>query len=583
VQAGLMVALREFRLGAAVLCTGLVLSAVYFLLPSGGNAQLVLYEVFGGGSVASILWGIRRYQPRPALPWYVFALAQALFVCGDILFDLYPNWLAPSPADVLYLAAYPLLGGMALMLVAGSGSFRRVGAITDGLIVTLAFAAFQWIFVMSPALHAPGPLGPRIVYGGLYPFMDIVLLGAYAGFFVSPAWRTPAFMFLVLGAAAQLLGDEANGLSGLTYQNGDWVDWGWMASYLFFGVAALHPTMRDLSRPSRSAARRVSRWRIASLAGALLTVPVARLIADIRGQVIGVWVVAALAAVLAVLVIARLGGILRALERIRVREEAARRSAEDARQQLVEQNARLVEADRLKDEFVALVAHDLRTPLTSIIGYVELALDEEGAPLDPERRGFLEVVARSSDRLLRLVDDLLLAARLQTGQLKLALEEVDVVEICEQAMLEMRARAEQKNVALSCHGEGPATIRGDRRRLLQLLDNLISNGIKFTLESGVVEIRVAQAGPDVSIEVLDTGIGIEPGEEERVFERFYRSPGAVSAQVPGTGLGLFIARAVVEAHGGRISAARRAGGGSVFRLELPKLVALSTTVPELVA
>jgi len=83
--------------------------------------------------------------------------------------------------------------------------------------------------------------------------------------------------------------------------------------------------------------------------------------------------------------------------------------------------------------------------------------------------------------------------------------------------------------------------------------------------------------------VLDTGIGIEPGEEERVFERFYRSPGAVSAQVPGTGLGLFIARAVVEAHGGRISAARRAGGGSVFRLDLPQRVASSATEPELVA
>ncbi len=258
--------------------------------------------------------------------------------------------------------------------------------------------------------------------------------------------------------------------------------------------------------------------------------------------------------------------------------------AEDAHRLLVDQNARLVEADRLKDEFVALVSHDLRTPLTSIIGYVELALDEEGvAPLDPERHGFLEVVARSSDRLLRLVDDLLLAARLQSGQLKLTLEEVDIVEICEQATLEMRARAEQKNVRLSCTGQGPITVRGDRRRLLQLLDNLISNGIKFTPGGGDVDTRVAHAGESVSVEVLDTGIGIEPGEEERVFERFYRSPGAVSAQVQGTGLGLFIVRAVAEAHGGRISAARRAGGGSVFRLELPQRVAASTAEPELVA
>jgi signal transduction histidine kinase len=578
-----MTVTRDFRLGAAVLATGLILSAVYFLFPSGGTVQLALYEAFAAVSVVSILWGVRHWRPVPAFPWYVFAAGQALFLAGDIVFDVYPNWSTPSPADYLYLVAYPLLAGMAVMLVVASGSFRRIGAVADGLIVTLAFAVFQWIFVMSPVLHQGGPLGQRIVLGGLYPFMDIVLLGAYAGFFVSPAWRTPAFMFLVLGAAAQLLGDEANGLSGSAYMNGDWVDWGWMASYLFWGVAALHPSMRDLSRPVRSPARRVSRWRIASLAGALLTVPVARLIADARGQIIGVWVVAALGSALALFVVGRFAGILRALERIRLREEAARISVEEARRQLIDQNARLVETDRLKDEFVALISHDLRTPLTSIMGYVELALDEDGTPLDAERRGFLEVVARSADRLLRLVDDLLLAARLQSGQLKLTVEDLDIVDVCDQAVLEMRPRADQKGVSLSLDGEGPIPLRADRRRLLQLLDNLLSNGIKFTPAGGTVAVRVRQTDGGASIEVLDTGTGIEPGEEERVFERFYRSPGAIGAQVQGTGLGLFIVRAVVEAHGGTVSAARRASGGSVFRLELPANVKGLQAAPELVA
>ena len=578
-----MAALRDFRLGAAVFAAECVLSGA-FLVSSSTILHYALYEVFAGVAFGAVLWAVRHYRPRPALPWLVFAGGIALFITGDVLTDVYPHWASPSPADGFYLAAYPLFAAMAVMLVVSSGGYRRIGAVVDGLIVTFAFAVFQWIFVMSPVLHEHGSLGGKIVLGGLYPFMDILLLGAYAGFFASPAWRTPAFGLLVLGMAMQLLGDEATGLAEPSHNvTGTWAAVPWALSYVFWGVAVLHPSMRDLSRSDRASSGRVSHWRTTSLAAALVTAPVARLIGDVRGNTVGVYVVAVLGIVLALLVVGRLTGILRALERIRAREEAARLSAEDARRQLVEQNARLVEADRLKDEFVALVSHDLRTPLTSIIGYVELALDEDGAPLDQERRGFLEVVARSSDRLLRLVDDLLLAARLQTGQLKLTLEDVDVVEICEQAILEMRARAEQKNVELSYHGEGPATIRGDRLRLLQLLDNLISNGIKFTLGGGVVEIRVAQAGPDVSIEVLDTGIGIEPGEEERVFERFYRSPGAVSAQVPGTGLGLFIARAVVEAHGGRISAARRAGGGSVFRLDLPQRVASSATEPELVA
>lgn len=577
-----MVSLRDFRLGATVLAAEVAASGAYFLTAS-TVAQYALYEMFAGVALAAVLWAAHHYRPRPALPWLVFAAGIALFIVGDVLTDVYPHWASPSPADGFYLAAYPLFALMAGMLVLSSGGYRRVGAIADGLIVTLAFAVFQWIFVMSPALHGHGPLAGKIVLGALYPFMDILLLGAYAGFFASPAWRTPAFGLLVLGTAMQLIGDEATGLAGPSHNvTGTWAAVPWALSYVFWGLAALHPSMRDLGRPGRSAARHVSRWRIALLAAALLTAPIGRLIADVRGQIVGVWVVATLGSALAVLVVARLTGILRALERIRAREEAARLSVEAARHQLVEQNARLLEADRLKDEFVALVSHDLRTPLTSIVGYVELALDEEGAPLDEERRGFLEVVTRSADRLLQLVDDLLLAARLQTGRLALNVEEIDLVALCEQATLEMRPRAEQKGVLLSCRPEGSSAMQGDRRRLLQLLDNLVSNGIKFTPAGGEVEIRVASTRDGATVEVLDTGIGIDPGEEERVFERFYRSPGAASAQ--GTGLGLFIARAVVEAHGGTIAASRRAGGGSVFRLDLPSRIETTPAPhPELVA
>jgi len=578
-----MTALRDFRLVAGVLAAELVASTVYFFTAS-TNAHDAFYELLAAVALLSVIGGVQLYRPRPALPWLVFAAGIALFIAGDVLTYVYPNRPSPSPADWLYLAAYPFFAGMVLLLVAESGGFRRLGAITDGLIVTLAFAVFQWIFVMSPVLHHHGSLSERIVVGGLYPLMDILLLGAYAGFFASPAWQTPAFGLLVLGTAMQLLGDEATGLASPTHNMTDtWASIPWGLSYVFWGMAALHPSMRDLSSPRREPESHVSGWRIASLAAAVVTTPVARLIADLRGDTVGVWVVAALGTVLALLVVARLSGILRVLERIRRGEESAHRSVEEARRQLLEQNARLLEADRLKDEFVALISHDLRTPLTSIIGYVELALDEEGPPLDAERRGFLEVVSRSSERLLRLVDDLLLAARLQSGRLTLNLEDIELVALVEQAALELHARAEQKSVALSCSGEGPVEIRADRRRLLQLLDNLVSNGIKFTPAGGSVEIRAASTGNGATIEVLDTGIGIERGEEERVFERFYRSPGAVAQQVQGSGLGLFIARAVVEAHGGTISAERREGGGSVFRLVLPTGVEAAAAEPELVA
>jgi signal transduction histidine kinase len=558
---------RSYRLGAGLLFVELVLSGIYFLYPAGGIVQYTLYEVFGGGCVAAILWAVRRYKPQPRLPWYTFALGNALFVAGDVLFDIYPNWSQPAPADYLYLIAYPLFAATAVMLVISSGSYRRIGALADAAIVTLAFAVFEWIFVMEPALHHSAPLGEQIVLGGLYPLMDIVLLGAFAGFFVTPAWRTPAFAFLVLGAATQLTGDIANGINAGAYSGGNWLDWPWMATYIFWTAAVLHPSMRDLTKPDDVPETRVGHWRLAALAAALLTVPIARVIADEEGKIVGIWVVGSLQVAVAILVVARMGVIVDTVDRIRER--------------LTQKNEELIQADMLKDEFIALVSHDLRTPLTSIIGYVELALDDDGSePLDEERRRYIEVVARSSDRLLRLVDDLLLAARLQSGRFVLSVEESDLESVAADALDEAHARAERSGVSLFLSCEAPVRVECDRRRLLQLLDNLVGNAVKFTPEGGRVELRVERTLAGAAVEVLDTGVGIPAGEEERIFDRFYRAASAVSAQVPGTGLGLFIARAIAERHGGTLVARRREGGGSIFRLELPSRAPSPAADPE---
>ena len=567
VGGGPMTISRDFGLGAGALATGLLLTGVFFLFPTNGNAQYAIYEVVAAMTVASVVVGVRRFKPATVWPWSVFAAGIVLFIAGDILLDAYPNWATPSPSDWCYLAGYPLLAAALVMLVVSSGSHRRVGALLDAAVVTLGFSVFQWIFVMRPALETHAPLGQRVVLGVLYPVMDIALLGAAAGFFSSPAWRTPAFAFLVLGMALQLLGDEFEGIKGPYYSLGDWINAPFMLSYLFWGVAALHPSMRRLSEPDENAGLRVTPWRIAALTLALVTPPVARVVADERGRPVGMYTVAALSCAIAILVVARMAGMLISLDRVRFR--------------LAAQNIELLEADRLKDEFIALVSHDLRTPLTSIIGYVELALDEaEGGPLDDERRRYLEVVSRSSDRLLRLVDDLLLAARLQSGRFVLNVAENDLHSIAAEALDEMHARAERKGVSLFLSSDGPIRIECDRRRVLQLLDNLVGNAIKFTREGGRVELRVERTLAGAAVEVIDTGVGIEAGEEERIFERFFRSASSVTEQIPGTGLGLFIARAIAERHGGTLTAARRSEGGSIFRLGLPHAVPGTTVDSE---
>ena len=558
------------RASALYPVAGVALAAVYFALPKGGTAQSVLYEGLGGTASLAILWAVRQHRPTRPLPWILFALGNACFVVGDVSGIFQTNAPVPSAADVLYLAGYPLFAAGLLLLMFSAGGRSRVAALADAGIVTFAFAIVQWVAVMGPAIQSSGgDPATRIVYG-LYPAMDIVLLAGFVGFFVSPAWRTMSFRYLLLAVTALVVGDEITGIAGNTYMPGDAIDVTWMLSYVFLATAALHPSMRELSEPRRLPTLHVSAWRMGLLAGALLTGPAVLVEQSLRHEELDVYQIVGLESVIALLVVARLTGILRALERIRLRERAARSLAEEAQRQLVAQNERLVEADRLKDEFVALISHDLRTPLTSIIGYVELALDEDvDPPLDDERRSYLQVVARSSERLLRLVDDLLFVAHVQAGQLELKVVPLELAAAAAQAVDEARPRAEQKGLRLSFLGDAAVPVEADRGRIFQLLDNLISNAIKFTPQGGRVDVRVVCTPDGAVLEVADTGIGLAPGDVERVFDRFFRAERATDGQIPGTGLGLFIARAIAEAHGGRISASSAPGAGTTFRIELP--------------
>jgi signal transduction histidine kinase len=553
---------------AALLAVSFVLVGVYFLLPN-GTPQSILYDSIGVASALAIALATAVNRPEPWQPWLLFAAGNLFFAVADIIFNVIVNPPVPSIADVFYLGGYPLLTLGLLFLLFASGGQRRIAAIGDAAILTFAFILVQWVFVLDTIVKETS--GAERVVSAAYPLMDIVLLAGLAGFFVSAAWRTPSFLMLVASIVLLLVADEAYGVRPDSYRSGSWIDAGWLLSYALWAGAALHPSMRALSRPLQRPYRRlrISPWRIGVLMAALLTPPTVLLIQHLRGRPLDVVAVVAAASVISVFVVLRLVGILRALERIRVRERAARSDAEQAQRLLSAQNERLIEADRMKDEFVALISHDLRTPLTSIMGYVELALDEGLEwELDPERRTYLDVVARSSQRLLRLVDDLLFVARLQSGRLELTPTYLDLNDVARQAAEEARGRADAKDLELVVDSNGPVPVEADRGRLFQLLDNLVSNAIKFTPDGGRVDIRVARDGSAV-LEICDTGIGFTETEAARVFERFYRTDRAVERQVPGTGRGLFSAAAITEAHGGQISAHPRDGGGAVFRVELP--------------
>lgn len=250
-------------------------------------------------------------------------------------------------------------------------------------------------------------------------------------------------------------------------------------------------------------------------------------------------------------------------------ESGARaRELEQATVQLSEQNRRLVELDQLKDNVVALVSHELRTPLTSIIGYLEMVRDDDRA-LSPAQTGYIEIAMRNADRLTIVVNDLLFLARLESSELTVTLRPVDVSLLLADALEAAKPTAEAKQIVVAVDVAGPCVCLGDRERLVQLIENLVSNAVKFTPPGGQVRISAAEVDGLLEVAVGDTGIGIEPAEIAHIFSRFYRTSSAMDDGIPGTGLGLAIAQSIAKAHGSVIGVESIPGTGTTFRFSLP--------------
>ena len=229
----------------------------------------------------------------------------------------------------------------------------------------------------------------------------------------------------------------------------------------------------------------------------------------------------------------------------------------------------LMTAARLKDEFVATVSHELRTPLTSIVGYVDVLL-EDVAEIPAEARPFLQTVQRNARRLHRLVDDLLSDA-LKLGKAELQLGRVSVAHVLGISAVEAERSAMLNGLTFSFDVDGPGLLEvdGDPERLAQVVDNIFNNAIKFTPRGGHVSARIWRDGDEAVIEIADTGRGIPPEELEDVFVKFFRSPGVQTDAIPGTGIGLAISKAIVEAHGGSIDLRSTVGVGTTFEIRLP--------------
>jgi len=538
----------------AVIGSGIVAIAVYYYL--GADGQNGIFSVFGVWSVAAATVATWRSTGRARLIWAMFASGLVFMVLGDTLFDYtltsatWPDW----PDYVYLLSMLPLMGGV-FLLAYGLARVDRAAAVVDAAIVTAAITLVQWIFVTAPVVDRhDDTIGAEVVLLA-YCAADLFMLITLSRFAVR-GMRLGASHWLVAGAIlAWGIGDEGNALSPALPFTASWADSLWLLAYVLWIAAAVVPSSGELGRVVERGAPRLSLWRVSPVAPALLTVPVVLGIEasmdnpkNLTALVIG-------SSVLGALVVVRVFGL--------------RGAGERARNDLAERNRRLEELDELRDTLLASVSHDLRTPLTSILGNAELALECEPSGGSAQLRRSLEVIHRNARRLAALVEDLLFVTTASVGGLDLAIEPVDLEGLIRANVEAVRDVASRRGIEIGLRIDSERTVvLGDPRRIGRLLDNVLDNAIKYTPE-GSVNVVLGRADDFVTIDVIDTGRGIDPGEVSQMFEPFYRGVASQAHGVEGSGLGLHIAKAIVDAHGGTIGFSVADGAGTACRIRLP--------------
>ena len=253
------------------------------------------------------------------------------------------------------------------------------------------------------------------------------------------------------------------------------------------------------------------------------------------------------------------------------RLEQQSRALEATTAELRRANERLRELDRLKDDFVSTVSHELRTPLTSIRSFSEILLDNPTLE-QQQRQEFLRIIVTESERLTRLINDMLDLAKIEAGKLEWHMQPVSASEVAREAAMALGQLFRDKSVKLEAHlSDGVSTIIADRDRLFQVIVNLLSNAVKFSPRSvGLVTLTVENDANGVRLSVADNGPGIAPNDREAIFERFRQVGDTLTAKPEGSGLGLAISRMIVEHFGGRAWVEDAPAGGAIFRVWLPR-------------
>lgn len=264
-----------------------------------------------------------------------------------------------------------------------------------------------------------------------------------------------------------------------------------------------------------------------------------------------------------------LQNILR-LKEIQAFNSTLQQNVEEATRELRHSNKKLHELDESKDEFISMASHQLRTPLTTVKGYISMLLDGDVGQVTPAQRKVLEEAFNSSQRMVYLIGDFLNVSRLQTGKFEIESHEIDLAEVLAQEVRQMQDGARSRKMKLAYQRpENIPPISVDENKIRQVIMNFIDNAIYYSKQGDTIEVSLTKHANHLSLKVTDHGIGVPASERHRLFAKFYRASNAKKQRPDGTGIGLFMARKVIVAHGGTMIFETAEGKGSTFGFRLP--------------
>jgi signal transduction histidine kinase len=464
---------------------------------------------------------------------------------------------SPSPADLGYLLYYPLTMAALIVLVRRQSRRSTHSVFLDSTLAVLGASAVLAV-ILAPVFD-DATSGTAVIDGAiasLYPLFDLLLVAVVVGVSASPVLRIgPGWQYLVLGLLLFTGADIAYALLNHidAYDVGTPLDAAWSAAVAF---SALWVNRVDRREPETPAA---------GLRARTLPVPAIAVLAGL-----GVLILASQTPVPTIALVLAAVTVALAAVPVMFRQATLARLLEGQQQVVV----RLTELDQSKSDMIGTVSHEMRTPLTSILGFLELVLDDAGGTVPDDAKGMLRVAERNAQRLHNLVGDMLMMSRLESGGASPATVPVEIARLLRRTVDSLRPLADSQEVALDVRCDESVIVEGDPGQLERVFTNVIENAVKFTPAAGSVRVDVtpgpgAAASHTVVIAVRDTGMGIPADELPQLFDRFYRASNARDEAVPGTGLGLSIVRGIVQAHHGDVSVDSTVGEGTTFRITLP--------------